>query len=108
MTNKTIFMFAALMVFSGCVRLDDDKSYNELNTFLSGDAEYIAQLQNQLMMDPNNKELQEKLNIAMKDARNRRDQEKNSDARYNSLQNEIGYIKNNNSHQYGYQYKYYR
>ncbi|MDR3180083.1 MAG: hypothetical protein LBT70_04270 [Holosporaceae bacterium] len=102
MTNKAIFMFAILMTLGGCVNINGDRSYNELNTFLSGDAEYIAQLQSQLMADPNSKELQEKLNIALRDARNRRDQESNSNARYNRLQSEISNIKNNNSNRNGY------
>ncbi|MDR3180090.1 MAG: hypothetical protein LBT70_04305 [Holosporaceae bacterium] len=89
MTNKAILMLTILMTLGGCVNMDGDRSYNELNTFLSGDTEYIAQLQSKLMDDPYNKELQEKLDIALRDARNRRDRENNSNARYSSLQGEV-------------------
>ncbi|MDR1236458.1 MAG: hypothetical protein LBJ96_05650 [Holosporaceae bacterium] len=98
-----LILFSILLVLAGC-RVGSSKPYNELDTFLSGDATYVYQLQNQLALDPNNQELKEKLDGALRDARNRRDKEKNNDARYRKLEERINSknLNNNPPNYYGY------
>ncbi|MDR1334220.1 MAG: hypothetical protein LBJ71_03310 [Holosporaceae bacterium] len=96
MITYRLTLFLVLFALAGCA-IGPSRPYNELDTFLSGDAMYVHQLQNQLMLDPDNTELQEKLNNALKDARNRRDKEINNDIRARNLQYEINNINANNN-----------
>jgi hypothetical protein len=99
-----LILFSILLALAGCRVGGHSKPYNELDTFLSGDATYIYQLQNQLTLDPNNQKLKEKLDDALRDARNRRDKEKKNDARYQKLEQRINSknVNNNPINHYGF------
>lgn len=62
MSYRCVLLFPVLIILSGCIE-SRNEPYNELNTFLSGDAEYIGRLQNQLLLEPQNEELREKLKV---------------------------------------------
>jgi hypothetical protein len=78
-------LLVLLCFLIGCV----SRNIDEIDTFSAGDREYILYLQNQMIQNPDNKELRDKGEVALRNARNRRDQKVDKELRDWHMRNTI-------------------